>query len=95
MEPASQNNDAAAPMSAATLDELRMLVYHPRHASDPERPLCFARALLGSKKLSHAALASLPETDARRLIAALKKEFPDRRAAIVARVTKELLDRPQ
>ncbi|HTK04371.1 MAG TPA: hypothetical protein VL500_02210 [Candidatus Eisenbacteria bacterium] len=94
METASQNNDAAGPMSPATLDELRMLVYHPRHASDPERPLRYARRLLSRPRLAHATLGALPEADAVLLIAALREEFPDRSAGIASRVKKDMLGRP-
>ncbi|HTM68977.1 MAG TPA: hypothetical protein VL426_06805 [Candidatus Binatia bacterium] len=90
---ASDLTNASAAMSPATADELRMLVYHPRHASDPDRPLRFARQLLGRPALTHAALPSLPATEADRLIAALKAEFPDRTASITDKVRKELLGR--
>jgi len=95
MELADRHNGATGQMSSATLDELRMLVYHPRHASDPERPLRFARSLLSMPRLAHATLGALPEADALRLIAALQAEFPDRSVGIAARVKKEMLDRPQ
>ena len=80
-------------MTPSTGDELRMLVYHPRHSSDPDVPLRFARGLLGLPRLTHAALAALTEADAQRLIAALREEFPDRSAAIADKVKQDLLGR--
>lgn len=89
----SRRTIGADGMQPPTSDELRMLVYHPRHASDPDRPLRFARRLLGRPGLTHAELVRLPEKEARRLIAALREEFPDRTAAIADKVKKELLGR--
>lgn len=87
----AETSDAQRP---ETRDELTMLVYHPRHASDPDRPLRFARALLGRPELTHAAIDALVEADAVRLIAALREEYPDRTAGIVARTVERLSDRP-
>lgn len=87
--------DSSDAKRAETLRELMLLVYHPRHASDPDRPLRFARAFLAMPTLAHATLPSLTQEDAARLVAALREEFPDRRASIVRRVTDQLLDRPQ
>lgn len=94
MEHVTQTDGTAAAMRRETRDELLMLVYHPRHASDPERPLRFARGFLSRPDLMHATLPSLAEDDARRLVAALAAEFPDRSAEIVARTVRDLLDRP-
>ncbi|MEY4744754.1 MAG: hypothetical protein RL272_699, partial [Candidatus Parcubacteria bacterium] len=61
MEHATPTNDPSPAMRRETLDELTMLVYHPRHASDPERPLRFARELLSRPDLMHATLPLLAE----------------------------------
>ncbi len=95
MEQVTQTDGTSAAMRRETLDELLMLVYHPRHSSDPDRPLAFARGFLARPGLTHAALPSIPERDARRLIAALVAAFPDRTAEIVARAVRDLIDRPQ
>lgn len=88
------NAHAPSAMRAETRDELTMLVYHPRHASDPDRPLRFARTFLGRPDLTHATIDALVDADALRLIAALRQEYPDRTAGLVARVSRELGDRP-
>jgi hypothetical protein len=87
------NDDASGAMRPETRDELTMLVYHPRHASDSDRPLRFARIFLGRPDLMHSTLDALVEADAVRLIAALRSEFPDRTAGISARLTDQLADR--
>lgn len=94
MEHATRTNDSSAAMRPETLRELTVLVYHPRHASDPDRPLRFARAFLAMPGLAHATLAALSQDDGERLVAALRIEFPDRSTAIVKSVTDELLGRP-
>ncbi len=94
MEHVTQTDGTSAAMRRETLDELMLLVYHPRHASDPERPLRFARAFLGRPGLTHATLPAIGEDEAVRLIPALSEAFPDRTAEIVARTTRDLLDRP-
>lgn len=94
MDDMIRTNDPAPAMRRETLDELRMLVYHPRHSSDPERPLRFAREFLSRPDLMHATLPSLAEDDARRLVEALAGAFPDRSAEIAARTVRDLLDRP-
>lgn len=81
-------------MRAETRDELTVLVYHPRHASDPDRPLRFARAFLGRPDLTHSTIDALVDADAVRLIAALREEYPDRTAGIVARTVERLSERP-
>jgi hypothetical protein len=86
--------NASGAMRPETRDELVLLVYHPRHASDPDRPLRFARAFLGRPELTHASIDALADADASRLIAALRQEYPDRTAGLVARVSRELSDRP-
>lgn len=88
------NANAPSAMRAETRDELTMLVYHPRHASDPDRPLRFARAFLGRPDLTHSTIDALADDDASRLIAALRQEYPDRTAGLVSRVARELSDRP-
>lgn len=95
MEQATQIDGASDAMRRETYDELMLLVYHPRHASDPDRPLHFARGLLARPHLTHATLPAIGEGEARRLIAALLAAFPDRTADIVARTVRDLIDRPQ
>jgi hypothetical protein len=90
----TMTGNAPGAMRQETRDELTMLVYHPRHASDPDRPLRFARAFLGRPDLAHSTLDALVEEDAARLIAALRSEFPDRTQGLVARVVSDLADRP-
>lgn len=85
--------NASGAMRPETRDELTMLVYHPRHASDPDRPLRFARTFLGRPDLMHSTIDALVDADALRLIAALRQEYPDRTAGLVTRVAQELTDR--
>ncbi len=87
-------NDDAAAMRAETARELALLVYHPRHGSDPEAALRLCRGLLGRPDLTHAALERLTEREARTLIAALREARPDRTSDLKAKVAQDLLGRP-
>lgn len=83
-----------ATASPETVARLKILAYHPRHQSNPDEALRFACEFLGRNDLTHETLLSLGETDALRLIAALSRRFPDKRAGTAAKVTRQLLDRP-
>lgn len=76
-----------------TVARLKILAYHPRHSSNPDETLRFAREFLGRDDLSHATLLSLGEADALRLIDALARRFPDNRAGTAKKVTRQMLDR--
>ncbi len=91
-----QANQAAAtsPLRPETEKRLRVLAYHPRHASDPDAVLRLARETLGRPDLTHRTLTAVCEGDALRLIAAIEAAFPDKRSAAAAKVKRELLNRP-
>jgi hypothetical protein len=83
-----------ATASPETAARLKILAYHPRHSSNPDTTLRFAREFLGRDDLTHQTLLLLGEADALRLIEALERRFPDKRAGTAAKVTRTMLDRP-
>lgn len=87
----AQNADAK--MRPETEKRLMLLLYHPRHSSDPDGLLRLARELLGMPKLSHATVMDIVEADAVRLISALERAFPDRSAGIASRTADDLKNR--
>ena len=81
------------PMQPETRAALELLAYHPRHSSDPDAVLRFSSVLLGRNDLTHRTFLDIGEADALRLIEALRRRFPDKRAATAAKVVKTMMDR--
>ena len=78
---------------ASLLDELRVLIYHPRFSSDGERGRKLASAFLG-RELPHGGIDRLGDADASALLAHLREKLSDKGPAAVRKAVDHLANRP-